>query len=184
MLGFLVAALVVAAAAAWTDWRTGLIPNWLSIGALGCAPIAHAIYSLVAGGFTVQEALLNACYSVLGAVACGLLPLLLYNKNAIGGGDVKLFVAIGALCRPLLGVEAEIYGFFAAAIVAPVRLAYEGKLFRTVSNAFFLTFNPLLPKARRREVMPEGMSWFRLGPAIFLGTLFTLYLHWAEAYPK
>jgi prepilin peptidase CpaA len=62
-------------------------------------------------------------------------------------------------------------------MVAPFWLAYEGKLFRTVSNAAFLLANPMLPKDRRRKLDPETLSWFRMGPAIFLGTLITAYLH-------
>jgi prepilin peptidase CpaA len=173
---FLPAAVIVAAVAAWTDSRSGRIPNWLTFGALGSAPVAHVIDAFVRGG-ALRDALLEGCYSVLGGFVCALIPLLLYTKDAIGGGDVKLFAAIGALCQTRLGVEAEIYGFFAAAFVAPVRLAYDGKLFRTMNNAFFLTMNPFLPKARRRQIVVETMSWFRMGPAILLGAAFTAYLH-------
>ena len=70
------------------------------------------------------------------------------------------------------------YGFFAAALIAPVGLAYEGKLFRTLKNALYLSVNPLLSKSRRHEVQPEVMSWFRMGPAVLLGMAFTAYLHW------
>ena len=90
---------------------------------------------------------------------------------------LKLLVAIGTLCRPLVGVEAEVYGFFAAALIAPIGLAYEGKLFRTLKNAVYLTMNPLLPKGRRRELQPEVLSWFH-GPRLFLGTALAAYLHW------
>ncbi len=177
MIGFLVVAVLVTAVAAWTDWRSGTIPNWLTLGALACAPFAHVALALAAGQ-TKQVAFTEGSLSVLGGFLCSLTPLLLYTKNAIGGGDVKLFVAIGALLGWRMGIEAEMYGFVAAALIAPARLAYEGKLFRTVSNAFFLTLNPMLPKGRRREIVPEVMSWFRMGPAIFLGTLFTAYVHW------
>jgi len=174
---FLVAAVLAAAVAAWTDWRTGHIPNWLTLGTMGCAPIAHVVLEL-ANHATKQEALIEGSYSVVGGFVCALTPLLLYNWSAIGGGDVKLFIALGTLLQVKTGVEAEMYGFFAAAILAPARLAYDGKLFRTLSNAAFLAANPFLPKARRREIVPEAMSWFRMGPAIFLGTVFTAMLHW------
>jgi prepilin peptidase CpaA len=177
MIWFLVAAVLVTAVAAWTDWRTGKIPNWLTLGALGCAPVAWIVFDL-STGVSRKDAITDGCYSILGAFLCALVPLLLYNKNAIGGGDVKLFVALGALCRPLIGVEAEVYGFFAAALIAPVGLAYEGKLFRTLKNALYLSVNPLLSKSRRHEVQPEVMSWFRMGPAVLLGMAFTAYLHW------
>jgi len=177
MMWFLLAALLVTAVAAWTDWQQGTIPNWLTYGVMVAAPFAHVAYSW-SHGATTQEIATNGSYSVLGGFLCGLVPLLLYNKNAIGGGDVKLFVAIGMLCRPMTGVEAEMYSFFAAMLIAPIRLAYEGKLFRTVSNAFFISFNSVLPKTRRKEIVPQAMSWFRLGPAILAGVAYTTYLHW------
>jgi prepilin peptidase CpaA len=177
MTWFLAAAVVVTAIAAWTDWRGGVIPNWLTFGAIACAPVAWIALGFLSGS-PKNEALTDGCYSILGGFVCALVPLLLYSKNAIGGGDVKLFVAIGALCRPLVGVEAEVYGFFAAALIAPIGLAYEGKLFRTFKNALHLVVNPFLPKNRQHVVQPEVMSWFRMGPAILLGTAFTAYLHW------
>jgi len=177
MIGFLAAAVLVTAIAALTDWRTGKIPNVLTFGALGAAPVAWVLYDLILGT-SRTIALTDGCYSILGGFLCALVPLLLYSKGAIGGGDLKLFVAIGTLCRPLVGVEAEVYGFFAAALIAPIGLAYEGKLFRTLKNAVYLTVNPMLPKGRRKDIQPEVLSWFRMGPAIFLGTALAAYLHW------
>jgi len=177
MTWFLVAAVVVTVVAAWTDWRTGHIPNWLTLGALGLAPFGYLVDALLRGA-TKQEAITELSLSIVGGFVCGIIPLLLYRQSAIGGGDVKLFVALGAILQFRTGVEAEMYGFFAAAIIAPARLAYDGKLFRTIVNAFFLAANPILPKAKRRDIVPEAMSWFRMGPAILVGTIFTALLHW------
>jgi len=176
MQWFFVAAIVVAALAAWVDWRTGFIPDWLTIGAIPVGFAAHAFYTLAHTGHRL-EAGQQAGLSVLGAALCGLIPLALWNANGLGGGDLKLFLALGALLLPLAGLEAELWSFVAAAVIAPVRLAWEGKLFRTVGNAAFLAVNPFLPKARRRELDPERFSWFRMGPAILLGTIWTAYLH-------
>jgi prepilin peptidase CpaA len=106
--------------------------------------------------------------------------MMLYSKDAIGGGDVKLFAALGALCRPMIGVEAEMYGFFAAALIAPARLAYDGKLFRTLKNAALLMVNPFLPKDKKHAIEQEMMTWFRMGPAIFVGMVITAFLHWRQ----
>jgi len=180
MTWFLAAAVMVAVVAAWTDWRTGHIPNWLTFGAIAVGPIGHVVYELSYGA-TKQEAITEGCYSIVGAFACGAIPLLLYVRSAIGGGDIKLLVGLGAILQTKIGIEAEMYGFFAAALIAPARLAYEGKLFRTVTNAFYLALNPVLPKDKRREITPETMSWFRMGPAILLGTIFTALLHWSAS---
>jgi prepilin peptidase CpaA len=179
MTFFLVAAVLVAAVAAWTDFRTGNIPNWITLGPLATAPLAHVIATLVHHG-TKIDALTAAGYSVLGAVVCAILPLIFYRVNGIGGGDVKLFIALGAMLRPWIGGEAEIWGFLATGIIAPFLLAYEGKLFKTVTNAVFLIVNPVLSKERRREVAPTEMSWFRMGPAILLGAIFVTVEHWRD----
>ena len=177
MLPFLVVAVLVSAIAAWTDWRTGNIPNWLTFGTLALAPVAHIAVSF-AHHATFSDALASGGYSLLGGLACGFLPLLLYRRGGIGGGDVKLFAAIGALLRTMVGVEAEFYCFMAAALIAPAHLAYEGKLFRTLKNAALMVVNPFLPPDKKRVVEQEAMSWIRLGPAIFFGMVLTAALYW------
>lgn len=180
MLGvpyFLAFAVLVTAIAAWFDWRTGEIPDWVSLGPLVVAPIAHfAVY--VATGHS-QEAIQAAGFSVLGAAACALVPMALFRAGAIGGGDVKLLAAIGAICRPMVGIEAEFYGILAAAIIiAPARLAYEGKLLRVLGNTVSLALNPFRPKDKRKELTPEMMTQMRFGPAIFVGTCIAAVLNW------
>jgi prepilin peptidase CpaA len=177
MIYFLVAAAIISAIAAATDLRTGEIPNWLSLGALLVAPIAHLIFAL-ATHMTGHDALFEGGSSLLGGIACAVVPAILYRQDAIGGGDVKLLAGVGALLQPRLGLEAEMYSFFAAGLIAPAFLAYEGKLFRTLKNTVLLALNPLLPKAKRRPVEPALLTWFRFGPAIFIGVSVTAYLHW------
>lgn len=178
MVPFFVAAVILAAIAAWTDWRTGEIPNWLTFGTMGLAPIAHIGVAIGISHMPVRAALLQGGYSVGGLLLCGMIPLLLYSRGGIGGGDVKLFAAIGALCLSMFGVEAEMYGFFIAALIAPARLAYEGKLFQTFKNVAILMVNPFLPAAKKLEVQQEVMTWFRMGPAIFLGVLAMAITEW------
>ena len=176
MHAFLIAAAVMTALAAWTDARTGHIPNWITLVPLGVAPFAHALIAGVRVGAT--EALIAFAYSVVGAIVCALVPLLLYRVSAIGGGDVKLLAALGAVCMPMLGIEAELYGFVAAALIAPARLVYEGKLLATLGSSAHLVMNPLLPKAKRKDLDPASMTWFRMGPAILVGTLAAVFANW------
>jgi hypothetical protein len=61
--------------------------------------------------------------------------------------------------------------------VAPARLAYQGRLFAVLKNTFALLVNPLRSKNAKREVPPEMMTWFRLGPSIFVGMVATLVVH-------
>jgi prepilin peptidase CpaA len=181
MPSFLLAAVVVSAIAALYDVRTGQMPSWLTLGSLFVAPFAHAARAALAPGGNGEAALTEAGFSVVGAIACAIVPLVLYRQNALGGGDVKLFAALGALCQVSIGFEALTYSFIAAVLMAPMRLAYEGKLLRTLKNTVFLMGNAFLPKAKRRDVDPELMTWFRMGPAIFIGVVLAAVLHWRGA---
>jgi len=173
---FYVAAVVVGFIAGWLDWRSGHIPNWLTLGPLLAAPLVHAIVGYTQAGHNAAvHALL---FSILGAFACGAVPLLLYRLGAIGGGDVKLLAAIGALCMTSVGVECEFYAFIAAALYAPGRLAFEGKLLSTLGNTVSLVINPFLPKARRKEIAPEMLTELRFGPAVAVGALIGVFLNW------
>jgi prepilin peptidase CpaA len=171
---------VSAIAAAW-DMKTGRIPNWLTLGGVAAGVTGHLAQGVIAMSW--QAALYGALLSIAGAVFCSIAPLVLYAKGGMGGGDLKLFAAIGALCHPLLGIECQIYALAVAAVAAPARLAYEGRLFAVLGGSLALLLNPLLPRERRRVVPPEMMTWFRLGPAIFAGTLLTLVAHGFELLP-
>jgi prepilin peptidase CpaA len=173
---FLVAAVVVTAVGGAIDLRTGQIPNALSLGALAAALVAHAVLGATDGG--AWGAAIGFGASAFGAILAGLAPLLLFSLGAMGGGDVKLLAALGAIAGPLVGLEAELYAFVAAALFAPIRLAYDGKLLRTLGNTVALVVNPLRPKAKRRALPPEMMSEMRFGPAIFAGALGAALANW------
>jgi prepilin peptidase CpaA len=175
---FLLAAVLVALVAAWFDARSGEMPNWVTVPPLFAAPVAHAVAAATSGGF--DAALQAAGYSVLGALVCVLVPGGLYSAKAIGGGDVKLFAALGALLGMRIGIDAELGAVLAMVLIALGTLAYQGKLFRVLGNTFALAFNPLLPKAKRREIPPEQLTWARFGPAIFLGTAAAVVMHWRQ----
>jgi prepilin peptidase CpaA len=172
-----IAALAVAAVGAVLDWRRGEIPGWLTTPALVVAPVLHFVRYKLANE-TAEDSLYGAAYALGGAALCAIVPLILFRQSALGGGDVKLFIALGALLQPRLGVEAQMYGFFAGALLAPAKLAYEGKLLATIKNSFAIGANLFLPKTRQRSIDSAALSWFRLGPAIFLGVALTAYMNW------
>ena len=175
MFHFLAFATILAATAAWFDWRTGHIPNRLTLLGLAAAVLGHFVHgAMIAGlGAGVEQ----AAYSVAGALGCALVPMFMHRKGAMGGGDVKLFAALGAALHPLAGLEAETYAFVAAMLLAPAKLAWEGTLLRTVANTITLVVNPLRKEAQRKPLPKEMVTWFRLGPAVFLGTAATFLVH-------
>lgn len=155
-----VAALVVVTTAAAFDWRTGRIPNWITLPPLAVAPLVHGI---TGGMFELGS-------SLIAIFACGLVPWVLFKKEAAGGGDVKLFAAIGAITGLRLGIEAEFFTFLVVAVFSLGQLAWHGKFFRTLSNAFFLGLNPIMPVKWRREIKPELMTMVRVGMSAVVGT--------------
>lgn len=162
----------VALVGAVIDLRTGHIPNWLTLGALAIAP--PVTFALEASAHGLRAGLVAAGLSLLGAVVCGLPPLFAFLKGSMGGGDVKLLAALGALLGPRLGLDAEFYAFVLGALYVPGRLAWEGRLFETLARLGRSALQRL-PVARTRfgiappETGPKMQ--IRLGPAICGGTV-------------
>ncbi len=165
---FQLAAVGVSAVAAIHDLRTGHIPNWLTLGSLSVAVLAHGVLGASDAGFSGLGHGLGT--AVFGALACAAIPGLVFLRGGIGGGDVKLFAALGALCSAYQGFVAQSYSFVIALLLAPAYLAYEGKLLRTIANAITVGIDSFRRPEARRPLAPELTTWFRLAPAIFLGT--------------
>ena len=164
VVGIMVA---VSVAAAVIDGRTGRIPNWLTLPAmvigLGAHGVAHG-----PSGFGL---------SLFGLFLTAFVPWVFYQGSggqAIGGGDVKLAAAIGALSGPTQGLEIEFAALLALAFLALARLTYQGKLARVLGNVFCLVTNPLRPRARRKSIAPESLTEMRMGPGVALGVLVVL----------
>ena len=156
-----IAMICIAAVAAITDWRTGEIPNWLTLPVVLGAPL---VYYLLLG----QHALV---VSLIGLFGCGIVPYLLFRNDAIGGGDVKLLAALGAVGGLQLGLEAELLGLGVAAIFALIMMAWRGALRKTLATVFRVATNPVVPKRMRAEVTHEMMTSMRLGFPVFVGTV-------------
>lgn len=178
----LLCCLVLVSVAAVSDLRTGLIPNWLSLGGLAIGCVLHLAVHLVdlANEGVVSAILAGVVNAVLGVVLCGLTPYLLFRVDAMGGGDVKLLAAVGAFVGPTMGLEVELSAFIAMAVFSPVRLAYDGKLLATLGNTMVLIANPFLPKQRRREVPREILTAYKFGPAVFVANVIVLAAHWGN----
>jgi prepilin peptidase CpaA len=158
----------VALAAAVIDGLTGRIPNWLTLPAMALGLVAHGVaHGASAFGF-----------SVLGLLLTALVPVIFYQAStgrAIGGGDVKLAAAIGALCGPMQGLEIEFAALSVLMFLALVRITYDGKLTRVLGNVACLLTNPLRPRARRKAIAPETLTEMRMGPSFALGVLLVLF---------
>jgi len=157
-------ALGVAAAAAVYDWRRGEIPNWLTLPPVVLAPCVYGL------AFGIEHALHSLAAAFLG----GLVPYVLFRWGAMGGGDVKLFGALGAITGfdLLIGVEIQLAALLVALIAASGALAWKGRLLGTIANALAVGLGPLLPLRWRRTRCVELSTPIRMGGSIFVATGF------------
>ncbi len=156
-------ALLASVAAAATDLRSGRIPNWLTL-------------PLVALGLLVNAAMRGrwgATESAVGLLLCAGVPWAVFRISGgrgIGGGDVKLFGALGSLLGPMAGLEIELGALLLLLVFALVRLAFVGRMWRTVLGSVRLVLAPL---SKNRISAPTGaeLTSMRLGPAIAAAAL-------------
>lgn len=159
----LIVTLLVTAVAAFTDTRHGIIPNWLTFPTLAAAPLVH----LVIGGPGALG------HSLLSAIVCGLVPLFLFAKGAMGGGDVKLFAAIGAMLPLELALGLQLQAYLCVAFLAMAVLALRGHLLAVLVSTYRIA-----TPWKRREARPiaseAALHTVRMGLGIFFAALLAL----------
>jgi Flp pilus assembly protein protease CpaA len=184
--------LVLCGIAAVTDVRTGHIPNRLVAWgvSLGVAmPVTSALFAAPEG------ALLAALGEGLGRALVGLLvtaavPLALFLLRALGGGDVKLFAAVGALGGPSLGFAIVSHAFFLAVPLAVSIWLRQGRLRAALGTTgrLALSWAPrwvrqkagcehtssTVPGGLPRRVRRAELTRVRFAPAILLAALWVL----------
>jgi prepilin peptidase CpaA len=146
MLGLCeIVAVATAAAAVATDLRARRIPNWLTASA--CL-LGLGLNAALGGGDGALRALLGA-----GLGFALLAPF--YQLRAIGAGDVKLLIAIGALVGPADLIKIALLGGIAGGIQALVVLAQSGFLVITLNQ--WLTLG-VLPSFRTGARAPYAVA--------------------------
>ncbi len=91
----LVALAITVLIAAWTDWTTWRIPNWL---VAGSAAAAMMLAAFAPDGIGLRA-------SLLGGLVGFVLFLPLYVVKGMAAGDVKLMAAIGMASGPWIAVD-------------------------------------------------------------------------------
>jgi prepilin peptidase CpaA len=167
--------LTLVVTAALTDMRSGHIPNWLTALAFASGLVVHGVAGAMDGG--ASAAAIAVAWSLAGALICIAPVLLLFARGAMGGGDLKLFAAVGALLHPMRGLEVEVYAFVVAMIVALGQIVHRGVLVQTIVRSASMFLRPLRANGEGpAAVTPHLLVWFRLGPSIFAGALASWFL--------
>jgi prepilin peptidase CpaA len=122
--GILALAVLLAAIAGWTDYRSRRIPNWLTVPGLFVGIAANTL----AGGWQGLKT------SLLGAGLGLLLLLPLVILHSLGAGDWKLAGALGAFVGPGVMFNLLLASIFVAGAMAVVLIIYKGRVRQTLRN--------------------------------------------------
>jgi len=143
--------LVVAAICAVTDARSGRIYNAVTVPAI----VVGLVWSVSSGDRGVM-------FGSLAGLALGLVPFgLAASRGWVGGGDVKLFAAIGALGGFFFLMDCLFVAFVLAALYGVFLIARHGR--GTTSFREFLRGSA--------EAEPETRRTIRMGVFVFVGAL-------------
>jgi len=156
--------LAVSLIASVTDFRSGLIPNWLTLPTLLLGPCLGAAF----------EGARGAGLSALGVLIAGGIPLFFQRVGGMGGGDVKLFAALGGLGGARLGLEIELIAVSCACLWGFTKLTYQGHLLASLHTSARLFANMFLPAEHKHSVVGTQLTYLRIGSAIFAGTVLAI----------
>jgi len=157
----------IVATAAFIDFRTRRIPNWLTLSAvllgLVLQTVLHGVPGLKAGG--------------LGLLVGAGLFFVPFALGGMGPGDVKLMAAVGAFLGPLGALWAVLMTGVAGGVLALLWAALHGRLGRAFQRTGVLIGAAVDP--RRRAAMPsleKEPNWsIPYGVAIAFGVALALW---------
>jgi prepilin peptidase CpaA len=155
--------------AAYFDLRWRRIPNWLAFGGV--------LTGIGLNAFMNESAGLKASLLGLGLAFVVYLPL--YTVRGVGGGDVKLMAAVGAVTGPRNWIAISLFTAITGGLAAVVLVALRGRMRTTLGNVLSIlrsigslqapyTANPALDvKDARAVTLPHG-AMIALGVLEFL----------------
>jgi len=147
-----------------TDWRRRIIPNYLT-------------YPGILWGFglgVAPESSLSIQSSLAG-FGIGFIPaLLLFAMGTMGGGDVKLLAAMGALVGYPGILDVLFLSILMGAALGVSLLIWRGQFLSTLRGMRGLILAMFYPGLAKQ--VPAMDSEFPFAVAIALGTLWALYL--------
>jgi prepilin peptidase CpaA len=158
--------LLVAVTCAVTDLWKGKIYNAITYPAMALGVVLGVVQHGVPGIFFA-----------LGGFAVGFFPaFVLFALGGMGGGDVKLLGAIGAIAGAVAATETLILAFLVGGLFALGKLAWHGQLFATLGRTLRSIFGTLWPGLGRPATAPEERRLeVRFGVAICVALVATLW---------
>lgn len=161
---FVLILLILLAIAFYFDLKYRIIPNWLTFGGIAVGIVGHFI---LPGWEPLKLSLIGAGFGFV-----VLLPF--FWVGGMGGGDVKLMAAIGALQTWPDVFFSLCYGGLIGGIMALVILIVKGRFlmsFKLIGRTIFTLFHPSYKFIAIKE---EETIQFPYGVALVAGTLLRL----------
>lgn len=125
------------ALAVLTDLQRSRVPNWLVLAGL-CLAITWQALSTPGDGVLLADGS-TGLLAALGGIAVGFAVLLpLYALRAMGAGDVKLMMMVGAFLGPLQTLGVVVLTFAAGGVLALGMALWQRSLGQLFTNLCFM----------------------------------------------
>ena len=172
IVGLLICLLGVAA---WSDFKTRRIPNWLVLSGVLVGLLANGLLSgglgfnntFVPGGLGLLAALQG-----MGLGFAVLLPL--YLLRAMGAGDVKLMGMVGAFLGPVHVQGAILFTLLGGGLIALALVLWSGMLKRLLQNIKYILMGGMVKMSVGQlpvmDDLPLSVGKLPYGVAIAMGT--------------
>ena len=151
----------ILAFACYGEIRERRIPNWLTLGAIALG-LGSAIIEGGLGGFTD---------SALGLAIAGGLFLPFCLLGVVGGGDMKLMAAVGAIVGWPMVLRVLTDTCIAGGVIAVAIMAWNGALLTTLANVFRIMVG--MPRKQQGLRNPPMVPY---ALAITIGTLVAVFV--------
>jgi prepilin peptidase CpaA len=164
-----VCAFVLLVLCAYWDVRYRRIPNWAT---LPGTALGLGLNGLFLGWQGMKESGLGLL------VGFGAL-VVLFVLGWMGGGDVKLMAAVGALKGYPFIVSALFYSLIVGIVIGVAMLIWNRKTLRTFKSLYFVIGSRVTKLIPKQNIDPEQTQKLPFGLAIVLGTLWALIAGYA-----
>ncbi|HTW91246.1 MAG TPA: A24 family peptidase [bacterium] len=157
-------ALLLLVLCAYWDIRYRKIPNWATLPSIvlgfGMSCMFHGWGGTKASG--------------LGFLFGFASLLVLFVLGWMGGGDVKLMAAVGALKGYPFVVSALFYSLIVALVIGIVLLIWNRKAWRTFKSLFFVVGSRVSRLVPKQDINRQETQKIPFGLAIVVGTVFAM----------
>jgi len=162
-----IAVIFITAFCAVTDLRSGRIYNKVTY--------SGALVAVILNSFAGVTGLTLSLTGLFGAFA---LFLLLHKFGVLAAGDVKLLAVIGAFKGFPFVIYSSVYILCFASVLGLATLIWKGRLFPSLKWMGGSLVSFVIPRVQK-PLLEGGMTTMPFAPAIFLGTVYALWLEYA-----